>query len=330
MKTRYLAVSGLLLAGSVLAAGTPQSGKIQQILLDTKYKEMNADVKADGQGQANTSSVQYKIGYKEGYGKAVSDLKQVLGEALGSVQAPQTGDHKSAQQWLSKSYQKLSKERNWMEGVEAATVAISINPKLTAAYINRSWGYAEKGLLDEAIRDANKAVDLEPTNPLAFNNRAYAYELAGASSKAQQDYKVACDLNHQTACDVVIRMSSRSASQLQQQLAQFLDSSLEKFKQKNWQAVELISTKALRLDPDNLTAYMNRAAARAELGRYSNAIADCNQALKINPNSGVAHNNCGYAYERQGDRENARVAYGQACKLGIEQSCQDVQRLSRQ
>jgi tetratricopeptide (TPR) repeat protein len=49
---------------------------------------------------------------------------------------------------------------------------------------------------------------------------------------------------------------------------------------------------------------------------YSRAIADFTQAIKIDPNYGMAYNNRGLAYLDADDRENAAKDARKACELG--------------
>ncbi|MEJ2180944.1 MAG: tetratricopeptide repeat protein [Gammaproteobacteria bacterium] len=295
---------GFISASSASSAAQDQD-KIQQILLDAKFAEMDVQVDSKTGDQArDVDSVQYKIGFKDGYQKAVDDLKKSLAGA--SVPAATT---------------------DWDGAIKSATAAITLNPNDPVAYINRSWAYAEKGKLDEAISDANKAVELAPRNPMAHNNRAYAYELAGSLTKAKQDYKIACELKYQPACDTVAVFERALTGETQKEVKELLNRSFQKFKEKDWRGVESMSTKAIDLDPGNAMAYVNRSGARAELGLLSTALEDCNRAIQLNPGLGIAHNNCGYTYELLGQTKQAEVAYQQACNLGYKKSCRDYFRL---
>jgi tetratricopeptide (TPR) repeat protein len=321
---------------TAFASGAPQEGdKIQQILLDAKFAEMQMD-SSDTNQPRDVNSVQYKIGFKDGYQKAVEDLKKSLASgvvvpATASVdvatQKPELTKAK-ADELIHKSFEQLVKEGDWDAAIKSATAAINLNPADPTAYINRSWAHAEKGMLDEAISDANKAVELAPRNALAYNNRAYAYELAGSLTKAKKDYKKACELKYQPACETVAVFERAKTGDTQKEVKELLNRSYQKFKEKDWRAVEEMSTRAIDLDPGNAMAYVNRSGARAELGLLNNALDDCNRAIQLNPGLGLAHNNCGYTYELLGQSKQAEVAYLQACNLGVKKSCRDYFRLT--
>jgi len=311
--------------------------RISQILLNTKMSERdNSQVATNSAEAADVNSIQYKIGFKDGYQKAVKDLKSSMqNEKTNTSVGPIGGGNYQAQSFSLKSnelvklsFNLLVNQKDWDGAINAATDAIEYNPKNSVAFVNRSWAYAEKGKYDEAIKDANIALEMSPRNAMAFNNRAYAYELAGSRTRAIQDYRISCELRYKPACKTVIKLEQTASNGKDSTVNELLDRSYEKFQQKDWVAVEDISTRTLKLDPGNEIAYVNRAGARAELGLFSPALADCYRAMEINPDQGLAHNNCAYTYERMGQTDLAIHSYKEACDLGIKQSCQDYTRMS--
>jgi tetratricopeptide (TPR) repeat protein len=336
-------ITSRVIVGAILAmiAGTQvwaesnaqESDKIKQILMNTKLGELDMKVdQATATTERDVSSVQYKIGFKDGYQKAVADLKNSLNQqtvtpAATKVAQPDNPGKAAALQ--AKSFQELVKEGDWDAAIQAATQAIKLNPRDHVAYINRSWGNAEKGNYKQAINDANIAVGLKPNNPVAHNNRAYAYELSGALTEAKKDYKKACELNYQPACETVAKFDRAAKGKTIDEVEELLNRSYEKFRNKDWKAVEQISTRAISLDPANAMAYVNRSGARAELGLLSPALEDCNRAIQLNPGLGLAHNNCGYTYELMGRAKQAELEYQQACNLGVKESCKDYHRISK-
>jgi len=318
---------------------TSHPDKINQILLDAKQGEAVGSNQSYAPSEsADVNSVQYKIGFKDGYQKAVIDIKASMNTSGSSKGAIGATDATSSQnqalivksnELVSQSFNELVNKNDWDAAIEATSNAIDFYPKNSVAFINRSWAYAEKGQLDDAIQDATTAIELSPRNPMAYNNRGYAFELAGSRTRALQDYKISCELKFKPACKTIIKLEQIVASnKTKNEVNDLLDRSYEKFKQQDWVAVEDISTRTLKLDPSNEIAYVNRAGARAELGLYSPALADCYRAMELNPNQGLAHNNCAYAYERMGQADLAIHSYKEACDLGVKQSCQDYTRLS--
>jgi tetratricopeptide (TPR) repeat protein len=344
LKVKSIVLLGSLSVASFFgaAAVAENSDNIKKILMDTKLSELDMKVDERTSQQArDTKSLQYKIGFKDGYEKAVQDLKSSVSDgsliipgATVMVKAPAAENPQQAEakakELTNKSFSELVNDGDWDAAIASATEAIRLKPTNPIPYINRSWARAEKGQLDEAINDANKAVELSPRNPMAHNNRAYAYELAGSLTKAKQDYQIACELNYQPACDTVAQFERARTGDTQREVKELLNRSFAKFRDRDWKAVEQFTSRAIELDPANAMAYVNRAGARAELGLLPTALQDCNRAIQLNPGLGLAHNNCGYTYELMGQPKQAQLAYQQACDLGVKKSCKDYYRLANQ
>ena len=112
-------------------------------------------------------------------------------------------------------------------------------------------------------------------------------------------------------------------------LKQLLDENLAYFNQKQWQQVIDTSNKILAIKPFTEAALINRSAAYTELGQYELAIEDTNTLIIMDKKNGVAFNNRAYAYEKAGRLKKSVIDYATACKLGVQQSCNDMQRLKK-
>src|SRR6516225_7061937 len=74
--------------------------------------------------------------------------------------------------------------------------------------------------------------------------------------------------------------------------------------------------KAARDKGDKLAeAFNNRGVAYRLKGDYDRAIADYNQAIKLNAKFAIAYNNRGVAYDKNGEYDRAFLDYDQAIKL---------------
>jgi tetratricopeptide (TPR) repeat protein len=72
---------------------------------------------------------------------------------------------------------------------------------------------------------------------------------------------------------------------------------------------------AIRLDPKYADAYYNRAIAYKAKGNLDRAIADYNEAVRLNPQDALAYNNRGIAYRAKGDLDRAIANYDEAIRL---------------
>ena len=72
---------------------------------------------------------------------------------------------------------------------------------------------------------------------------------------------------------------------------------------------------AIRLNPDSIFALNNRGAAYARKGQYDDAIADFNEAIRIDASHGVTYNNRGIAYAKKGQYDRALEDFDQAIRF---------------
>ncbi|EGS21753.1 uncharacterized protein CTHT_0036200 [Thermochaetoides thermophila DSM 1495] len=69
-----------------------------------------------------------------------------------------------------------------------------------------------------------------------------------------------------------------------------------RFQAGDYVKAEALYSQALIVDPTNPTLYTNRAMARLRLAQWDNAIADCNECLRLSPDSMKAHYNLSQAH----------------------------------
>jgi tetratricopeptide (TPR) repeat protein len=72
---------------------------------------------------------------------------------------------------------------------------------------------------------------------------------------------------------------------------------------------------AIRLDPDSIFALNNRGAAHARNGQYDDAIADFNEAIRIDASYAITYNNRGIAYAKKGQFDRAVEDFDQAIRF---------------
>jgi tetratricopeptide (TPR) repeat protein len=72
---------------------------------------------------------------------------------------------------------------------------------------------------------------------------------------------------------------------------------------------------------NDAVAYNNRGGAYAGLNQYQRAIADYDQALRLDPNDAATYYNRGGAYGVMGNRARAYQDLRRACALGSQPAC---------
>ena len=167
---------------------------------------------------------------------------------------------------------------------------------------------------------------MAPKNAMAFNNRGLVYEKQGDLDRAGKDYFRACELGFEIGCRNYLA-AENSSQRDRSQIDLLLRKSGEAYRDNDWEAVMRLTSLVIEKEPENVQAYTARAAAFSQTGQLQEAIADCNAAIQINPNYGLAYNNRGYALEKMGQREDALVDYRVGCLLGADLSCRNHTRL---
>lgn len=72
---------------------------------------------------------------------------------------------------------------------------------------------------------------------------------------------------------------------------------------------------AIKLNPNNANIYNNRGIAWSDKGEVGRAISDYDQAIRLDPKSAAAYDNRGNAWDAKGDRDRAIADYDQAIRL---------------
>lgn len=132
-----------------------------------------------------------------------------------------------------------------------------------------------------------------------------------------------------TAATLVIFSRASNAKSVERLLTQ----AQTKFEQGAYQDSVKIYTAALKLDPQNIDAYIERGNAHSYLKDYQAAIADYTKAINISSESGVAHMNRAVINCTLGNKQNAIQDYQRAVdiyrQLGREsESKQAAERLN--
>lgn len=95
-------------------------------------------------------------------------------------------------------------------------------------------------------------------------------------------------------------------------------------KQKNWSEIIRMTSAAISIDPFYSDAYALRSWAYLEKGFRENALADAQEAVRLDPENTFALNNRGSWYSSNGNFMRAKEDFKKACQGGLEIGCSNL------
>lgn len=202
----------------------------------------------------------------------------------------------------------------------------------TEAYTNRGAAHFMAGRMKEAINDYSQALKLDGSNLKAYNNRGVVYYRLNDMEQAVRNFETALSIepNYFIArknlemARAALAGGNAATETGEVQIVSFkITRSPEKdylqsgnlcMKQRHFDCAVSEYTHGLEKGAD-ARLYTNRGAAYYEKGMFRQAIADFNQALRVDPNDAKAYNNRGNAHFRLGNFEAAVADYDKAASL---------------
>lgn len=174
----------------------------------------------------------------------------------------------------------------------------SLSPaSFISAYINRGVAYNMLEDYKKAVDNYDLAIELDPDLAVAYHYRGYALHQLGRYNRAFNDYDRALILD----LDYVAAYNNRGTAH--QDLGQY-------------QKALTNYTEAIRLDPNYAPARFNRCWTKAKnLGRFADALADCELAVQQDPDQAYALHGLGYVHQGLGETERAIEEYQQALAI---------------
>jgi tetratricopeptide (TPR) repeat protein len=164
-------------------------------------------------------------------------------------------------------------------------------PQSPGTYLDRGIMFASRGEYDMAIEDFTQALTLNPDLQAAWMLRGRA--LFASVSKVTNVGDNFSGVNTISTEGQAVSADRRAV----------YDRAIGDF------------TQAIRLDPNNKTAYRERGDAYYRKGDHDRAIADHTQAIRLDPAYDAAYNSRGSAYSGKGDYDRAIADYTQAIRI---------------
>jgi tetratricopeptide (TPR) repeat protein len=188
---------------------------------------------------------------------------------------------------------------------EAGASSVNFEEQFTAFVVQSVSAY-EAGNFEESLHAAESALAyVERSAAVAYNNicsaemRLGAYERAIRACKKSLEFAPGYEPAQNNLEWIYAQVSERSPS-----AGAFLDLSLVRFWQGELDESIVAAKQALDLDPNSAVAHNNICVALAKGGKFDQAIRACAEALIIDPGYERAKNNLDWARLKQAEAKD--------------------------
>lgn len=216
-------------------------------------------------------------------------------------------------------------------GITDMNRAIQLDPKSAVAYYNRGNFHRASQDLEKAIADYTQAILLHGTKPKYYNSRGMSYFRLGDGVAAVQDFSTAVAQNPSFARGYYNRgytykkFPAAAAADKVSKDSVYEGIALQHRKMMN------DFTLAIKYNPKLADAYIERGLMRSTstginidgldaetIAELNLALADFQQAVKLNPKSAQAFNGRAGCYDQLGKKDLALADYNKAIELDPE------------
>lgn len=179
--------------------------------------------------------------------------------------------------------------------------------------------FSKKGITEQdrqKLQSLQKFLCLQPDDIALFEQKTLTAKASNILTALTRNYKYVSQtaliwILVFTAATVVIFIRASNANSYERLLTQ----AQTKFEQGAYQDSVNIYTSVIKLDPQNIDAYIERGNAHSYLKNYQAAIADYTKAIGISSNSAVAHINRAVVNCTLGNKQNAIQDYQRAVDI---------------
>lgn len=207
------------------------------------------------------------------------------------------GDDRARYRALVSSAQDRHEAGEYEQALTELDLALTLEPRLPAAYLVGAQSLAELGRVAEALEHCKLALELDAQNTEAYLARAGILARSERYEAASLDYTRALEL------DPALERALLGRAQCSAYLGR-LDS------------VVRDCSRALEFDPTLAEALEQRAFAFKELGQIQESVADATRALELDPSRPRSWAIRGQCRSHLGDLEQALSDFEQAVRLG--------------
>ena len=191
------------------------------------------------------------------------------------------------------------------------TQAIERKPDYVDAHNDRGIIYYNREDYQKAIADYNRAIQIKPDYAHAYYNLGQSYRKLGEKQKALESYQKAAELykkqgdteNYQDALERISALQGTATSPPEQ---------------RDYQAEIAAANLAIKKNPNDAEAYLDRAVAYYNLGDKQKALQDLVQATRLNPKYSLAWYNRGWLLAELGRNEEAIISLNNGIQANTE------------
>ncbi len=178
--------------------------------------------------------------------------------------------------------------------------AQQLTPNYSVLFINLAIAEDATKQSVKAEQHFKEALRLAPTSPDSYTYYARYLLSHSRAEEARAFLQSALQLSPSdvTARDLLAKANDQIGNQPPQTPEYYLDLSLQRYREERYTEAIAACQNALKLRPDYAEAWNNICAACNKLGRYKEAAAACEEALRYKPDFDLARNNLQYAREK--------------------------------
>lgn len=200
----------------------------------------------------------------------------------------------------------LEKEKNMDEALLWFKIAILLNPDLYFSYLAAGFIYTQLRDFNKALGMYDRLVSLMPDEAITYYQRGVCYAELGELAKAEADFRKALELQpdlmeakfnligmciKQGKCDDALTEMFQLAEEFPagKKAPVFVNISHLYCQKNDFYRAIIFAQKAVEDNPYLANGYFNWAIALANLGRYKEALEQCELCLKIKPDLESVH-----------------------------------------
>ncbi len=201
--------------------------------------------------------------------------------------------------------------------VETLTARIELDPNDALAYVNRGDAYYSLEEYDRAIADYDHAIRIDAQYALAYYYRGRVYEAKGETEKALADYTESIRIdpsNTETRKgrgDFYNNLGEYEKAMVDYEKIILLDPNSARY----CNNIPCYTAAINNLHPSTIQDYANRGNAYEGLGKYSEAITDYSEAIRLDPRIPTAYERRGYLYFNNKEYEKSIIDYSAVIRI---------------